>query len=140
MDVTARSKMKIVVWGRTQAHLEIFFIGKGIPWAILDYAILNNLSASEIGSTKVRILYFFHTLFYIFSRKLKTTKLTKLSYTSLKSWLKNLSNKYIYAEVRTEPEILASKVDHSAEKKRLTISIKFWLWRIMLGNRRQPGV
>jgi hypothetical protein len=31
MDMTARSKMKIVLWGRTQPHLEIFFIGKGIP-------------------------------------------------------------------------------------------------------------
>jgi hypothetical protein len=31
IDVTASSKMKIFIWGRTQAHLEFFFIGKGTP-------------------------------------------------------------------------------------------------------------
>ncbi len=93
MDVTARSKIKIVLWGRTQAHLEFFLLERGyLKLSFLDYAILNNLLASEIGSTKVRILYFSHILIYILiSWKLKTTKLTKLSYTSLKSWLKNLS-------------------------------------------------
>ncbi len=38
---------------------------------------------------------------------------------TLKFWLKNLSNEYIYMlnKIRTEPKILASQVDHGAAKK-----------------------
>jgi hypothetical protein len=86
MDMTARSKMKIVLWRRTQAHLEFFLLERGyVKLSFLDYAVLNNLLASEIGSTKVRIFNFFHILFYNLSCSLKTAKLTKISYTSLKS-------------------------------------------------------
>jgi hypothetical protein len=49
----------------------------------------------------------------------KTTNHTKYSRLLLKSWLKTLSNEYIYAEQieqTMELEIFASKVDHVAVK------------------------
>jgi hypothetical protein len=135
-------KWKLFYGGALRRTSKFFLLEREyLKLSFLDYAVLNNLLASEIGSTKVRILYFFHILFYIFSCNLKTTTLTKLSYTSLKSWLKNLSNEYIYAELNSSKTWDISFQSCPLRwQKRLTISTKFWLWRPMLGNRRQPGV
>ncbi len=114
-------KWKLFYGGALRRTSNFFLLERGyLKLSFLDYAVLNNLLASEIGSTKVRILYFFHILFYIFSCNLKTTKLTKLSYTSLKSWLKTFRTSiYMLNKIPVKLEILASKVDHSADKNDL---------------------
>ncbi len=52
---------------------------------------------NKSGSTKVRIS-FFHSFFYTSVHNSKTKQPRIISNTFLKSWLKNLSSEYIYAE------------------------------------------
>jgi hypothetical protein len=67
MDVTASIKLKIVLWGLQSEAVGFFPLERGyLKMFCLNYVVWINLLASEICSTKVRILYFFHCFFYIF--------------------------------------------------------------------------
>jgi hypothetical protein len=72
---------------------------------------------------------YFHKFSHILSSSWKTKNLIDLLYDPLKSWPKNLSNEYIYAEQnpnRTRDICFQSWACRS--QSRLTISTKFWLW------------
>jgi hypothetical protein len=56
MDFYPRSKMKIVVWVLQPDAARFFSLDRGyLKTFFVDYAVRNNLLASEIWSTKVRI-------------------------------------------------------------------------------------
>jgi hypothetical protein len=77
-----------------------------------------------------KIWWFFHGFFYISCSNRKISKLTKLSYTSLKSWLKNLSNEYIYAEQNpSKTRDIWFQSWSSRSQKASKFSLKFWLCR-----------
>ncbi len=68
---------------------------------------------NKSGSTKVRISIFFHSFFYTSVHNSKTKKPRIISNTFLKSWLKNLSNEYMYicwTNVEQNPRYLLPKL------------------------------
>jgi hypothetical protein len=82
------------------------------------------------GPRKIRFQQFFtyFSTFRCLSQKIK--KITKFSNKSLKSWPKNLSNEYKYAELnlsRTRDISFQSWLFHS--QSRLEVPPKFSLWR-----------
>ncbi len=83
----------------------------------------------------MKICYFF-TIFSRFSSLIKKVwNLMKITNTLLKSWLKNLSNEYIYAEGnlnRSWDIWFQSWLFRN--QKRLLFSPKFWLWRQVQEN------
>ncbi len=94
------------------------------------FKILGSLKTFYFWSTKVGFLL----NFYVFSNNLsynqKTTWLTKLTIILSKSWPKNLSNKYIYAEQNSSrTQDIGFQSWPLRSQKRLTFSLKFWLWR-----------
>ncbi len=94
------------------------------------FKILGSLKTFYFWSTKVGFLLNFYVFSNNFSYNQKTTNLTKLTIILSKSWPKNLSSEYIYAEQNpNRTQGIGFQSCPLRSQRRLTFSLKFWLWK-----------
>ncbi len=93
-------------------------------------------------SREVRFLVFWHSFFHILFSNQKTRKLTRIYYTSLKSWLKNFSNenKYVEQNLNRTRDIWGQSWPCQIQKKLITFSLIFSLWNPYQESGGQQGI
>ncbi len=132
MDRTAWSKMKTVLWAGQLRAAGLFLVGKRSLWGFFSTLSGHQVRPSFGVSSplKFEFMYFFIMFPYILPYNWKTIKVSKFWYTSSKSWLKNLSNEYIYSEQSTSrSRDICFQSWPFYSPNRPGFFLKFWLWR-----------